>query len=1511
MKKFLIFCFVLNAISQAYAQSEDDALDCSFNDQIWVDNRYYDLDNDGIGGARISMYVCKNKPLPGVIRGGDCNDNNRNIRGPKTWYRDKDGDTYGSYTVTETSCIQPVGYVGRSGDCNDNDENLIFEERYYIDSDGDGKGAYGSTAVMSCGEPSGNYVNNAQDCDDNNRNNWQNSVWYVDTDDDGLGEGAPVVSSVSYCQPPNDGKKYVSNNNDRCPGLYGEEDGCPPPPPPNHTLEESKNTVKIIGYDITGKIIAQSKSYFDNLGKLVQVQTKDFKTGETWASSTLYDSQGRQALRTLSAPTNRDIPLDFFYRSNFIRKNDGNTFSVADFENNPEDPTIVGNQENTLGWYYSAANTQEPYQDVTQRPYSRTIYSDLNPGAVLKTIGGNKINNQWKNGYSFSMPAGQELSKNVAFGEAKYNGYKVIKTVTRDVHGVENVIFTDTDGKTLASARSGDAVVRYATVEIGLQEFVDIHIPKGTKGIEKLGTASNQLRIYNLITEKVVNASISSLNPGFYRIVVLSNTPRDRYNPEIQPIYIKYPENYYDYSLNYYDKAGRLLRSKQPLNHLESTFQYNSLGQLETTTSPDEGNAWFHYRKDGQIRLSINSQQLIDKKISFTDYDNRARPVASGIIVYPDLTPELLNAFLYDRDGIDANDPLAIALFDESLQIAQLLQQNPDVSLQEVYQTTYDLPDLSGLKAAFGTDNRSNNYTTQSFVAGNVSKTSNSNTTTWYSYDIYGRVQWIVQNIAGLGVKTIDYEYNAISGLIDKVIYQKDKPDQFIHRYTYDQADYSLIKVETSTDDTKYIEHAQYEYYQTGALKRINLAKNLQGIDYVYNLQGALKSINHPSLKGQNDPSGDTDDLFGMIIDYHEHDYNRPLRNIKSASYGTNQYNGNIKGIRWNSSYNPVAGKEHTYQYQYNRNNWLQKAEYGQFTGDYTSLPVITEEQLGNAPQDYITTTDITNSGSTKNYFANQAITLKPGFHAKSGSTVSAKISQTGPIHDVNAGSFLANSNGDYKVSNLTYDANGNIQSLFRNKHTESGSNAMDQLSYVYKTDKPNQLLRVDDAAGDVPGAKDIGDQNGDNYEYNQIGQLIKNHEENIHYLYNASGLVTEVQKDNQPLVKFFYNDKGYRVKKERYNPTNGSLIYTEHYVRDAAGSALAIYRNGQLIENTIYGASRLGVRISDGTNLYQLTDHLGNVRAVVGRTAYGEAIGLNSATDYYPFGMPMPNRKTIGEPYRYGYQGQEVDPETRKEAFELRLWDSRIGRWLTTDPYGEFSSPYLGMGNNPVVNIDPDGGCVSCINQGTLVSIASTAQTQLNTVNLGVLERPFSFSDLWNNDITRGITGDAISFGGGYAANIFLGADVNAEFTWILRGKDASFKPNVTIGPAITVGDGGEVTASAFLSKKFYNGSVDQINVRDLGGYSTFVEGGLALGLGAFAGADASLNDKLQPTWVSIYGGVSGGAEASPLTGANIKAGVRHNTMLFHNNGNLYINNPVEPSKNLIIDTNFNATYE
>ena len=113
-------------------------------------------------------------------------------------------------------------------------------------------------------------------------------------------------------------------------------------------------------------------------------------------------------------------------------------------------------------------------------------------------------------------------------------------------------------------------------------------------------------------------------------------------------------------------------------------------------------------------------------------------------------------------------------------------------------------------------------------------------------------------------------------------------------------------------------------------------------------------------------------------------------------------------------------------------------------------------------------------------------------------------------------------------------------------------------------------------------------------------------------------------------------------------------------YVRDVSGSPMGIYTdhtgpttdtNIELKEHAVYGASRVGIFYRDasntgqGTYAYQLTDHLGNVRAVVVKDGTS-ALSVTNKTDYYPFGMPMPD-KTVDGGYRYGYQGEYAEKES------------------------------------------------------------------------------------------------------------------------------------------------------------------------------------------------------------------------------------------------------------------------
>ncbi len=112
------------------------------------------------------------------------------------------------------------------------------------------------------------------------------------------------------------------------------------------------------------------------------------------------------------------------------------------------------------------------------------------------------------------------------------------------------------------------------------------------------------------------------------------------------------------------------------------------------------------------------------------------------------------------------------------------------------------------------------------------------------------------------------------------------------------------------------------------------------------------------------------------------------------------------------------------------------------------------------------------------------------------------------------------------------------------------------------------------------------------------------------------------------------------------------------------------------------------------------MKDHLGNVRVVFGRNCLScggqNNIYVENYADYYPYGWVLPYRNgSAGTPYRYGFQGEfaEKDAETGWNAFELRMYESRVGRWMTIDPAGQYFTPYMSMGNNPVNAIDPDGG--------------------------------------------------------------------------------------------------------------------------------------------------------------------------------------------------------------------------
>ena len=89
-----------------------------------------------------------------------------------------------------------------------------------------------------------------------------------------------------------------------------------------------------------------------------------------------------------------------------------------------------------------------------------------------------------------------------------------------------------------------------------------------------------------------------------------------------------------------------------------------------------------------------------------------------------------------------------------------------------------------------------------------------------------------------------------------------------------------------------------------------------------------------------------------------------------------------------------------------------------------------------------------------------------------------------------------------------------------------------------------------------------------------------------------------------------------------------------------------------------------------------------------------------NALKTSYSFGMLMPGRGiTPVNAYRYGFNGKEKDDEAKGNGNELdfgaRIYDSRLGRWLSVDPLAAkyaSTSPYVYVNNTPIFFIDKHG---------------------------------------------------------------------------------------------------------------------------------------------------------------------------------------------------------------------------
>ncbi|WP_161626144.1 RHS repeat domain-containing protein [Hugenholtzia roseola] len=167
--------------------------------------------------------------------------------------------------------------------------------------------------------------------------------------------------------------------------------------------------------------------------------------------------------------------------------------------------------------------------------------------------------------------------------------------------------------------------------------------------------------------------------------------------------------------------------------------------------------------------------------------------------------------------------------------------------------------------------------------------------------------------------------------------------------------------------------------------------------------------------------------------------------------------------------------------------------------------------------------------------------------------------------------------------------------------------------------------------------------------------------------------------------------------------------IERTHYLRDATGNVLAIYKNNELEELNIYGSARLGALKGKenkkknrvlGKKQYDLVNHLGNVLVSISDNKEGNAATNSyqnrviSAQDYLAYGAIMQGRNTTSAP-RHTFNGKETDPTTGWQDYGFRDYQTVYKRFDRVDPLASeypWNSTYCFAENDVIRSIDLDG---------------------------------------------------------------------------------------------------------------------------------------------------------------------------------------------------------------------------
>lgn len=312
-------------------------------------------------------------------------------------------------------------------------------------------------------------------------------------------------------------------------------------------------------------------------------------------------------------------------------------------------------------------------------------------------------------------------------------------------------------------------------------------------------------------------------------------------------------------------------------------------------------------------------------------------------------------------------------------------------------------------------------------------------------------------------------------------------------------------------------------------------------------------------------------------------------------------------------------------------------------------------------------------------------------------------------------GIYSGQSAENYSVPKITYDANGNVDSLHRFGETAPSTfSLIDDLKYSYPS-YSNKLSAINDNANstkgfiNTTGSTDFtyyadGFQKSDankgitNIEYNYLGLIDKVHfggSKRIENTYTADG---------QKLKTLFISGSD-TLKKEYF----GDLIYINDTLKSIWQDEGRIILDPKF--SYTYWSDTLGNNYVDSSFTfnpqyqYFINDHLGSPRVVFQKL--NDSLFIAQRINYGVTGDIISTDASVKNLLNHFLKGKEwIDGFGYN--FVTRTYDPYTMRMLQIDGANQFASGYTGLGNSPQMGIDPDGQWVHIVIGAAIGGVAN-----------------------------------------------------------------------------------------------------------------------------------------------------------------------------------------------------------